>query len=269
MTTVRGQSGNTSRLEVRITETPREDNVLQIVIEEYHALRTEIQYRSEFQHRFLQLHITTLTIILGAALSPLVSQIAGANLSQLIGPELILLIPIESSIFGLWYLDHEITIFEIGAYIRTIIASKAAQLVQDPNVMRWEAAWRMGVLVPHRRRAIRYRGIVALTFAGPSILAQITTALLLLLSNPSIRDILRSLAVDSRLPWLASLVAWLVQVPAYYSGPIWWLVAFIWIIAAVLIVKYMRSQSFRSKLSEVTDDEALRLSRMEWFWKQQ
>lgn len=267
MPRIHGQSGNKPRLDVSISESPRDDNILQILITEYNSLRTEIQYRSEYQNRLLQLHIATLTIILGTALSPLVQSIVGTDLSQLIGPMVILLIPIEASILGLWYLDHEITIFEIGGYIQVFIESKVAEVLQESQVMRWEAGWRVGVTTSRVRRDIRYRELVILTFAGPAIIVQIIVLFFLLLSDTWIRSILESFHGTSEPSWLLSLTDGLVQLPVLYSGSVWWLVALVWVIALVLIIAYLRLQAFRAEVARIRDDVAFTSRRRVWLSK--
>ena len=44
------------------------DDKLRVMLAEYNSLRSEIKYRSEFQNRLLQIHITALTTIIGAFL---------------------------------------------------------------------------------------------------------------------------------------------------------------------------------------------------------
>src|SRR5689334_6101248 len=89
-----------------VVVTSETQQTLQAMLAEYNALRAEIQSRSNTQNTLLQLHLTALTLILGGALS------------EKLGPWIIFLIPLEATIFGLWWLDHSLVIMEIGTYIR-------------------------------------------------------------------------------------------------------------------------------------------------------
>jgi hypothetical protein len=108
-----------------ITAPNVEDN-LQAILAEYNALRFEIQNRSNSQSHILEIHLTTLALIIGFILS------YPQHLKLLI-----LVIPIESSIFGLWYLFHKFSIEEIGDHIRTKIEPRVNELVRC-HAMLWE-----------------------------------------------------------------------------------------------------------------------------------
>ncbi len=53
-----------------MTETKKSDPwidyKLRVMLAEYNSLRSDIKYKSEFQSRLLQIHITVLTTIIGA-----------------------------------------------------------------------------------------------------------------------------------------------------------------------------------------------------------
>lgn len=187
---------------------------------EYNALRSEIQYRSGFQNRLLEIHITALTAILGAAVSKAVS------------PWIILLIPVESSIFGLWYLDHALMIQEIGAYIRTTIERRIAELLNEPYILCWEIAQRVSVTTAPTERIVTFWRLLFLTFGGPSLIALIVTLIFLIYSVPQISNVF--------------------QIPTDYLGlePQWWLVAFMsWIICLIFFIFYLLHAKYRSKIS--------------------
>lgn len=105
---------------------PLTEEKLQGILAEYDALRAEIQNRSESQNRLLELHIAALAFIISTMVA--YSQYRYA---------LILLIPIESSVFGLWYLVHAFSIEEIGTHIRKRIEPGVEKLV-GCCAMKWE-----------------------------------------------------------------------------------------------------------------------------------
>lgn len=130
---------------------------LQAILAEYNALKSEIKYRSQFQNNLLQIHVTVLIAIVGIAFSKIVNYWI-----------IFLLIPIESSIFGIWYFDHTITILEISTYLRTKL---------EPNVqvlskygMAWETEYKVGIGFKPLLRIIISLAAVLVTFAGPVII---------------------------------------------------------------------------------------------------
>ncbi len=192
---------------------------------EYNALRSEIQYRSEFQSRLLEIHIAALTAILGAAVSKALSL------------WVILLIPIESSIIGLWYLDHALMIQEIGSYIRTSIQRRAAELLNEPHILWWETAYRVGVATAPTKRVITFRRLLFFTFGGPPLIALAVATAFLILSVPQISDAF--------------------QIPTVLGlGPQWWLVFMSWIIGISFFFLYWLHVRYLSKISAILTAES-------------
>ncbi|RCV63895.1 hypothetical protein C5S53_11760 [Methanophagales archaeon] len=117
---------NESKLTSQPGITPNVPDKLQAILAEYNALRFEIQNRSKSQNHILEIHIAMLAFISGIITSH---------------PEylklLILIIPIESSIFGLWYLFHKFSIEEIGVHIKNEIEPRTNELVRC-RAMLWE-----------------------------------------------------------------------------------------------------------------------------------
>jgi hypothetical protein len=68
------------------------------MLAEYNALKSEIQYRNEFQTKIISIHIIILTAIIGSVLYKHLNW------------SILLLIPIESSLFGLWYINYLLVI---------------------------------------------------------------------------------------------------------------------------------------------------------------
>lgn len=129
------------------------------MLAEYSQLKSEMQYRSQFQNSIIQIHVTVLIAIIGAA--------SYGVLNYWIT---LLLIPITSSIFGMTYFDHALTNLEIGTYIRERIEPKIQKLADDSCIMRWEKDYKAGIIHNLIFRAIISWVALLLTFGGPSIL---------------------------------------------------------------------------------------------------
>ncbi len=137
---------------------------LEAIMAEYNSLKLEIQNRSRLQNRFIQIHIIALTSIIGFAFYH--------------SPKLwaLFLIPIESSLLGLWYLDHAIQIIKIGEYIQDSIEPKVWVLLGDKYIMRWETNVGSNIKPKNEERKIyNFRLLLFLTFGGPSFSILIMT----------------------------------------------------------------------------------------------
>lgn len=198
-----------------IPEGPTLDQKVQALLAEFNALRTEIQYRSQFQHGFLQLHITLFGLILGAILTGLAqAQSSGissgtiAQLSKLVGPWLVLLLPIESSVLGLWYVDHALRIVSLSAYIQQSIEWRVARLLKDPSIMTWESWHRERTFIEPVRQDVSWR-IDVITFGGPGLVSWLIAVTLLVGSVPPIGYLLGLPPVysPSQFVWALLLVA--------------------------------------------------------------
>ena len=95
-----------------------------VMLEEYKALRAEILDRSRSQQTLLQIHTTALATLLGLALT------------KAAGPWVVLIIPIEASVFGYWYWDHGWAIFDIARHVRRIEA--AVNKLTGSTSLSWE-----------------------------------------------------------------------------------------------------------------------------------
>lgn len=156
----------------------KDEYKIQATLAEYNALISEYRDRMKIQNNLLQIHVTVLTAIMGVAVSQQASMF-------------LLLIPIESSIFGIWYFDVAITMLEIGVYIRYKIKKKIQTDFNDKYIMGWEADFNgekennlTAVLKEHNltavfnrvspRRMIRHTislGIVGVSFFGPALIS--------------------------------------------------------------------------------------------------
>jgi hypothetical protein len=97
-------------------------NKLKILLTEYKTLWSDTQSRNERQDRFLQFHITVLIAIIGGALTK---------------PEYIwivlLIVPLESSIFGLWFNINSLTILHTVEYLTCVVERQIREILKESN----------------------------------------------------------------------------------------------------------------------------------------
>ena len=199
-------------------------NQLTAILEQYKSLRTEIQYRSEFQARYQQFHLATLTVLIGAALTRY-------------GEWLVLLIPIEASIFGLWYLDSAISIDRIARYIETVVESNVGKVIACQQFFEYERQYtnRPKVLIPGRS-TLSFITILGLTFGGPCLLAILVAAVLILVSF---------------IPWSSPLL----DIQAPYTGPMRPLALGIFMADIILSLTYYGATRRLSKIRRFRAEE--------------
>lgn len=201
--------------------------MLQVVLAEYNALRAEIQNRSNIQSTLLQLHLTALTLILGGALS------------EKLGPWIIFLIPFESTIFGLWWLDHSLVIMEIGTYIRESVEPRVSELLNVERAMYWEANFKEGVVAPKRKRIVTFNWLILFSFAGPSFISLIYTMITIAISFLIMGHFL-SLELSSGFT------------PIYSSWETWVATLF-WMVDLGFVITYLSLSSYRKKHDYMLD----------------
>lgn len=182
---------------------------LQGLLAEYNTLRSEIQYRSGFQNRFIEIQVTALTVILGA------------SITESLGPWALLLIPIESAIFGLWYMDHALVIGDIGAYIGKI-EERISTMLNVPNLLTWESGSRSTVDTRQRRREVFFN-LQLLTFGAPASVCLIITLILLVLS---FLQVAFQVATGLQLPMNPTGLELLLAAVGWFAG-LWLTVKFI------------------------------------------
>ena len=135
---------------------------LKILLIEYNTLLSDIKSRNERQNNFLQIHVTVLTAIIGIALTK---------------PEyfwIIMLVPIESSIFGLWSNINSLIILRISEYLLCVVEAQIKETLKNfegkksyVEFMNWEIFYRSRIQNKINTDLI-YRIIVLLTFGAPS-----------------------------------------------------------------------------------------------------
>ena len=135
---------------------------LQAMLAEYDTLRTEIQNRSDLQNRFIQLHVTAITIVIGLLLQEGFEVYDG----------FIVIIALSSSVFGLWWIDQAVTITRIGCHLADPIERNVNALV-NTNVLRWEAEDRNPLVQTYSETVMQrqFKDLVALTFVWPARVA--------------------------------------------------------------------------------------------------
>lgn len=206
------ETSSDQRLELKLTA----------LLAEYVALRAEIQYRSGFQTLFVQSHITGLTAIFGAAIV------------TSLGPWLILLVPLESSIFGLWYLEHSLTITKIGKHIQTHIEQKINNdLLESPGLLGWEENYRLDKIFQPPWWA-PFRPLRYTTFVGPAVVALLLGGLLLVASFPVLNSFLQ---LNNRF-----------EVDQPFSASERWIAAAIWGVDLVLSIAVLAATIYRARL---------------------
>ncbi|MEA2573228.1 MAG: hypothetical protein QOH93_526 [Chloroflexia bacterium] len=140
------------------------------VLAEFTAMRAEIQYRSDFQQRILQIHIAFFSVLipaLVASVSAAAAQVPALSVLKTIAPWIVLIVPVESALFGLWYVDHGITIGRLGEYIRTKIETRVAGLLGSAEYFNWESYNKVSV---DRYAKPRFRILLLITFSVPAVL---------------------------------------------------------------------------------------------------
>jgi hypothetical protein len=92
---------------------------LQVLLEEFKALKTEIGQRSAAQLNLVQINIVA------------AGSISGAYFAHGIDPRILFLIPIISPILGLLWLDHDAVIRNLGKFIRAELKPEIDRRVGD------------------------------------------------------------------------------------------------------------------------------------------
>lgn len=217
-------SDNSTRALAHITVDPaHREEALKVVLTEYKALRTEIQNRSSAQSFILQVHITALTFILGAAAT------------TRFFPWLIFLIPIEASIFGLWYMDHAITIAQLGEYIQTCVEPNVNGLVHAKGLLSWESGfYGEKVSLAPKTKPISFETLVFLTFGGPSALALFAGGFNIAFSLPLTR--------------LVVAQGFLGGIPAFYPGASVALAIAALLVGFIMLMVYRRLTKYHQSI---------------------
>lgn len=145
---------------------------LQAMLAEYNAYKTEVNNRTSVQNALLRLHVTALTVIIGTMI-----------VQPDFGPWLIFLVPIESAMFGLLWLDHATRIEELGQFFAEI-ERNVSDLLKHPGIMSMENRF-ADLSHSEVRRPIAPGLLFVLTFGG-SCLLTFPAVLVLWLADPSV-----------------------------------------------------------------------------------
>jgi len=120
---------------------------------EFSALRAEVQRRSTTQQALVGLNLTVL------------AAVAGAVASSDVGADFLLVLPLVSSVLGLFWLDHARNIELIGSYIAN-------------ELWHWEPSWESYGRNLNTRmswRVLEFGLPVSLVFVGGSVAALVLT----------------------------------------------------------------------------------------------
>lgn len=143
---------------------------LQTILAEYAALKSEIQYRTGFQNHLVRMHFIFLGTILAADLSDILTI-----------KKSLLLVPIESSLFGLWYFGCGFRILEIGVYIRKCIETHVYNILGkneiSPKIMIWRSEFGKGFNNYPFAIEVCSLILILLIFGGPTVLCIAYTCL--------------------------------------------------------------------------------------------
>lgn len=192
---------------------------VQIKLADLAARRSEIQCRTEIQNTMVQLHIQTFTLIIGVFFTLLAGKILG--LPSSVASWLLLLIPVESSMFGLMYAEHGNTIKNIGNYIKEEIEEKLliekfdweTHIIKLEKVMTWEGGF-VRKRAPLARIVQKFRIPAFLIFIGPALITMVVAGVLIAVSIPSANPLGGSGLYGGVENWLPALL-WLVIVDGW------------------------------------------------------
>lgn len=149
------------------------------------VLTREIARRSDGQDRLVQLHLTILVAIGGAALAP--KGFSG----------LVVLGAISASIFCLWWLDHAMVIAKLGLYLADPVETGVQRAVGE-FALGWELSARNDLLRAeemeefNQRMAGRFANLVWLTFILPGLTCLYSGIVLVLLGLARRRGVIPS-----------------------------------------------------------------------------
>lgn len=131
------------------------DCKIKAILAEYNALRSEILNRQTAELRLMEFHIAVLTAIIGFAFYKEKVWV-------------LYLIPLESSLFGIWYLRNERSIMIIGGYIKSCIEDTVEGLLNH-KYMAWEHYLDNRSKNPPHKVYVTY-DLVSVIFCGPPII---------------------------------------------------------------------------------------------------
>jgi hypothetical protein len=101
-------------------------DVLKVALDEFKALRDEINQRATYCHTLINLNVLA------------TGTLGGFVLSHPKRDELLLLLPVLNPVLGLLWLDHSYAIRNMGNYIDTEIKATVRAAVDGARVLRWE-----------------------------------------------------------------------------------------------------------------------------------
>jgi hypothetical protein len=106
--------------------TPKNELALSVVLDEFKALRDEIQNRATAAYTILNINITA------------IAAVAGLLLSKKGDLRLLLILPLVSPSLGLLFVDHSLNIRNLGRYINHRLRPLVDEFTSDPRLLRYE-----------------------------------------------------------------------------------------------------------------------------------
>ena len=120
-------------------------------------------------------------VLLGLHLTALVA-IVGSFATTVAVHWTIFLIPLESSLIGLWYMDHAVMIEQIAYHLQTSTESNVAGLTGEARLLWWETRHKQGITNPTNLPVGAFRRLLPVTFLAPSLTALAASSILLTVS---------------------------------------------------------------------------------------
>src|ERR1035438_2161990 len=119
--------GHNARLLAIMSEPDLSSQLVTIVLSEFNSVKSEIQSRSKAQSSLISLNMSAIAALGGFFFS----EHGGDS-------RILLLIPIVSSVLGMVYMDHAVSIGYMGRFIQHEIKPQLANLGNMPEVLDYE-----------------------------------------------------------------------------------------------------------------------------------
>lgn len=109
-----------------MAENDNSGEVLNVLLAEFNALRSEIADRSSAAFTLLNINITATAVV------------AGFVLSDKADIKLLLILPLLSPALGMLFVDHSLNIKNLGGYINTQLRPMVAEVAGDGRILGYE-----------------------------------------------------------------------------------------------------------------------------------
>lgn len=154
-----------------------------VKLAEYGVLTTEEHNRADYQFRIVQMHMTALSLLLLAVVTKTAGQVDQSHW-------LLLLVPFEASLFGMWWMDQAIYRRRVSRAIRREHEAEVNALV-GAGALGWESGARGKRYVePHGTRSERFhKAVHDWTFRWPALTILVVASVFTLINVPPLRRV--------------------------------------------------------------------------------